>query len=336
MSGRRKFPSSFERRPIQSPGMMRHGPLPGFGPPPGHRSFEALPRPELLENKIAYQAAEIKQLTGDNHRLAATHVDLRQDLLAAEEEVQRLKAHMRSIQTESDIQMRALLDKIAKREADIEAGEGVKKELQKAHMEAQTLVAERQELTIQIRQATEELQKARLDVEKLPGLHAELDSLRREHHRLRSTFEYEKGLNIEEVEQMKAMEKNLIGMAREVERLRDEVSNAEKRAHAPNARAGGYTNPDSYYPANMQGGGVYFDSYGRPYVSTNVRPPGEGTIPYASSSGIAAGAVVPTAAAGAIWGAAYDPSLDTAAAGAAVSNAGLGSAPRGYDSTLSR
>ncbi|XP_016647242.1 PREDICTED: protein FLX-like 4 isoform X2 [Prunus mume] len=323
MSGRRKIPSSFERRPIQSPGMMRHGPLPGLGPP-GHRPFEALPRPELLENKIAYQAAEIKQLTGDNHRLAATHVDLRQDLLAAEEELQRLKAHMRSIQTESDIQMRGLLDKIAKREADIEAGEGVKKELQKAHMEAQTLVAARQELTIQIRQATEELQKARLDVEKLPGLHAELDSLRREHHRLRSTFEYEKGLNIEEVEQMKAMEKNLIGMAREVERLRDEVSNAEKRAH------------DSYYPANMQGAGVYFDGYGRPYVSTGVRPPGEGTIPYASSSGIAAGAVVPTAGGGAIWGAAYDPSLDTAAAGAAVSNAGLGSAPRGYDSTLSR
>ncbi|XP_034201303.1 protein FLX-like 4 isoform X2 [Prunus dulcis] len=315
MSGRRKIPSSFERRPIQSPGMMRHGPLPGLGPPPGHRPFEALPRPELLENKIAYQAAEIKQLTGDNHRLAATHVDLRQDLLAAEEDLQRLKAHMRSIQTESDIQMRGLLDKIAKREADIEAGEGVKKELQKAHMEAQTLVAARQELTIQIRKATEELQKARLDVEKLPGLHAELDSLRREHHRLRSTFEYEKGLNVEEVEQMKAMEKNLIGMAREVERLRDEVSNAEKRVH---------------------GAGVYFDGYGRPYVSTGVRPPGEGTIPYASSSGIAAGAVVPTAGGGAIWGAAYDPSLDTAAAGVAVSNAGLGSAPRGYDSTLSR
>ncbi|BFG42506.1 hypothetical protein CerSpe_287810 [Prunus speciosa] len=86
---------------------MRHGPLPGLGPSPGHRPFEALPRPELselLENKIAYQAAEIKQLTGDNHRLAATHVDLRQDPLA-EEEVQRLKAHMRSIQTGSDIQL---------------------------------------------------------------------------------------------------------------------------------------------------------------------------------------------------------------------------------------
>ncbi|PQQ11636.1 protein FLX-like 4 isoform X2 [Prunus yedoensis var. nudiflora] len=87
--------------------MMRHGPLPGLGPSPGHRPFEALPRPELselLENKIAYQAAEIKQLTGDNHRLAGTHVDLRQDPLA-EKEVQRLKAHMRSIQTGSDIQL---------------------------------------------------------------------------------------------------------------------------------------------------------------------------------------------------------------------------------------
>lgn len=46
----------------------------------------------------------------------------------------------------------------------------------------------------------------------------------------RTTFEYEKGLNIDKVHQMQAMEKNLVGMAREVEKLRAEVSNAEKRA----------------------------------------------------------------------------------------------------------
>lgn len=45
-----------------------------------------------------------------------------------------------------------------------------------------------------------------------------------------STFEYEKGKNIEQVEQMQGMEKNLFGMAREVEKLRAEVLNAEKRA----------------------------------------------------------------------------------------------------------
>ncbi|KAB2600336.1 protein FLX-like 4 [Pyrus ussuriensis x Pyrus communis] len=62
MLGRRKVPSSFEQRPIQSQGMMQHGPLPGLRPTIGHRSFESLPRPEVLENKTADQAAETKQL----------------------------------------------------------------------------------------------------------------------------------------------------------------------------------------------------------------------------------------------------------------------------------
>lgn len=45
------------------------------------------------------------------------------------------------------------------------------------------------------------------------------------------TFEYEKNKNIELVEQMKATEKNLIAMAREVEMLRAEILNVEKRTH---------------------------------------------------------------------------------------------------------
>ena len=46
-----------------------------------------------------------------------------------------------------------------------------------------------------------------------------------------STFEYEKGLNVDQVREMQEMEKNLVVMAREVEKLRAEVLNAEKRAH---------------------------------------------------------------------------------------------------------
>lgn len=46
-----------------------------------------------------------------------------------------------------------------------------------------------------------------------------------------ATFDYEKGSNIEQVEQMQVMEKKLFSMAREIERLRLEVVNAEKRAH---------------------------------------------------------------------------------------------------------
>jgi len=313
MASRGQIPHSFERRPVQAPGMMRHGPFPGLGSAAGQRSLEPLPPPDLLENKIAVQAAEIEQLTGENRRLAASQLTLRRELVGAQQEVQRVRAHIASIQTESDLQIRILVDKIAKKEADIRAGEGVKKELQQAHKEAQSLVAARQELTVQIQKVTQELQKARTDVKNIPDLHAELDSLRQEHHRLRSTFEYEKGKNIEQVEQMQAMEKNLFGMAREVEKLRAEVLNAEKRALAPSPYGGSYMHPDlSYPPPPIQGGGAgaYIDSYGRPLVQMAVGPAGGGMIPYSSGHGVPSSVVaVPSAGGGALWGGAYDPSL---------------------------
>ena len=46
----------------------------------------------------------------------------------------------------------------------------------------------------------------------------------------RVAFEYGKGSNIDQVERMHAMERNLISLAREVEKLRAEVLNAEKKA----------------------------------------------------------------------------------------------------------
>ena len=70
-------------------------------------------------------------------------------------------------------------------EFDIRAGESVKKYLQQAHIEAQSLVTARRELTAQIEQATTELDEAHADLKKLPEMHAELNSLRKEHQRLR-------------------------------------------------------------------------------------------------------------------------------------------------------
>lgn len=181
MAARGNIPP-FDGRSVQAPGMMRHGSFPGSGSASGHRSLEAS---RLLENKIASQEAEIEQLVGDNRRLASTHVALREELINAQQEVQKLRAHIRSIQTESDIQIRVLLDKIAKMEADIRASEGRKKELKLAHMEAQSLAASRQELKGQIEQVTKELKKAHNDVQSMPDLQAELDRLVQERQRLR-------------------------------------------------------------------------------------------------------------------------------------------------------
>ncbi|KAL5539266.1 hypothetical protein UlMin_045831 [Ulmus minor] len=260
---------------------MRRVPFHGLGSIAGRQTLEPIAPPEILENRIAAQAAEVKQLAGDNHRLAATHVALREDLAVSQQEIQQLKAYIRSIQTESDIQIRVLLDKITKKEVEIRAGEGVKNDLEQAHKEAESLVAARQELSVQIQQASQELQRVRVDVKKLPELQAELDSLRKEHRKLRALFEYEKRQNIEQVEHLQAMEKNLLSMVKEVEKLQAEVFNAEKRANVP--YSGGYMNPKFSYPPQMPGSATYVDSYGRPYVQTNW-PSGETMVSYGNSN----------------------------------------------------
>ncbi|XP_045816249.1 protein FLX-like 4 [Trifolium pratense] len=252
----------------------------------------------VLENKLAAQEAEIERLAGDNHRLANTHKALRDALVAAAQDVQKIKSHIRSTQTESDIQIRVLLDKIAKMEVDIRASDTVKKELQQAHIEAQNLAASRQELSAQIQLATHELKKAIGDVKCLPDCHAELDSLVQEHQRIRDTFEYEKSKNVELVDHLKAKEKKLIAMAREVEMLRSEILNAEKRINAPNLFGAA---------APADGSGPFLDHYGRAHGQMGIGQVGESMVPVVDSNGVAV--VNSTDGSGAGWVGTYDPSV---------------------------
>ncbi|OIV99833.1 hypothetical protein TanjilG_26171 [Lupinus angustifolius] len=264
----------------QAPRMMQHGAYPGLSSAAGHPFPGSLPSHQLLENKFVAQEAEIAQLAGDNHRLGSAHVELREAFVSSNQDVQKLKSHIRSIQTESDIQVRVLLDKIAKMEVDIRAGDGVKKDLQEAHIEAQSLAASGQDLSFQVQQATHELKKARSEVKGIPDLQAELDGLLKEHQRLRAGFEYQKSTNIELVVEMEAKEKNLITMAREVEMLRTEILNNEKKANAPNVLGG--SNP-------ADSSGPYADAYGRVHGQMGVGQMGESMVPYRESNGVWAG-----------------------------------------------
>ncbi|XP_071737141.1 protein FLX-like 4 [Rutidosis leptorrhynchoides] len=226
------------------------------------------------QNIEPQRSAEIERLASDKQRLAAIHVALRQDLVATQQDIQKLRAHIGSIQTESDVQIRIFLEKMAKMEPHIKAGENVKKDLQQAHTEARALVATRKELIDKVKQATEELDKVRADVEKLPEMNVELDRLRQEHQKLRSTFEHEKAKNMEKVAQMEVMEKDLLEMAKEVERLRAEVLKADQKANAPAIHSGTNMNQEVYPPPPPQppqppqpphihaSGGGYVDGYG--------------------------------------------------------------------------
>ncbi|KAL9259006.1 FLX-like 2-like protein [Drosera capensis] len=235
-----------------APGMMRHGLPPGVSGSSRHHVTDPLYPAELAEQHIL---AEMDLLVEENRRLAASQVPLRRELVIAQDEIQKVKAHIKSIQTESEIQMRVLIEKMSKMEADVRAGTSVRNDLQQAHSEAQKLVATRKELTEQVEKATQELEKARDDIKKLPDMLSELDNLTLEHQKLRSTFEHQKHENLGQVEQLRAMESGLVGMAREVERLRAAIGNAEKRVQDP-----------SYAVSTVHANGPYYDSFMRPHM----------------------------------------------------------------------
>jgi chromosome segregation ATPase len=168
-----------------APGLMRHGSFGADSLP--SRPLDSSGMLEMLENKLAMQTAEVEKLIRENQRLASSHVVLRQDIVEIENEMQGIRTHLGEVQTETDKQIRELLERIRLMEADIQSSDAVMKELHQVHMEAKRLIAERQMLTLEIENVTKELKKlsASADNKSLPELLAELDGLRKEHHKLR-------------------------------------------------------------------------------------------------------------------------------------------------------
>ncbi|XP_030547919.1 protein FLX-like 2 isoform X3 [Rhodamnia argentea] len=268
MESKSRIPPPHLRRPIPGPGLVHtESFVSGIRRPPG--SFSPVdmlpPPPEVMEQKLAAQHVEMQRLATENQRLANTHGALRQELAAAQHELQILHAQVGAVKSEREQQMRSLLDRIAKMEADIQAAEPLKLELQKARADAQKLIVARQELFAKVQQLTQDLQRAHADVQQLPALMSELEGLRQEYHHCRITFDYEKRLFDDHLQQLQVMEKNYVTMATEVEKLRAELSNAsnvEGRAVGP--QGGPSVNAGSEVTGNSSAQTAHGDGYGVP------------------------------------------------------------------------
>ncbi|KAJ7523761.1 hypothetical protein O6H91_18G062000 [Diphasiastrum complanatum] len=244
------------------------------------------PSPALIEQKLATQHAEIQRLLTENQRLAATHVALREELAAAQPEIRRLEEVLAGVQAEKEAQIRGLVEKQNSMEADLRAADSLKAELHQARNDAAQLNGIRQELGTQIQTLSQELQRAHADLQQVPALRGENESLRQEIQRARTAFEFEKKANNEQFEERQVMEKNLVSMAREVEKLRAELTVAEKRARAGGNAVGGYggvyDGSDAGYSAISQ----YGDGYGIHQVPVGV----ENRVQYVGGQASAYGA----------------------------------------------
>ncbi|KAF6145467.1 hypothetical protein GIB67_032590 [Kingdonia uniflora] len=233
------------------------------------------PHPSLIEDRLILQQQDLHTLLIDNQRFAATHVALKQELESVQHELQRTGHVAGAVEAERDLQLRDAYDRSMRMEADLRALEGMKGELAHVRSDVQKLSGVRQELAAQAQGLTQQISKASVEVQQVPMLKSEIESMQQELQRARSAIEYEKKGYAENYEQGQAMENNLVLMIREVEKLRAELANAEKRTRAN--YSGNYGNSDTVY-----GGNPYPSDSG---YGGNPYPSGYGTIPLQGQGG---------------------------------------------------
>ncbi|KAL1551653.1 protein FLX-like 3 [Salvia divinorum] len=215
------------------------------------------PHPALLEEELEIRHVELRRLLDENRRLVEDRIALERDLNSAREEFRRMNLGVNDMRAEQDLQSRELIERVLKLDADLRATEPLKIEAAKLRDEIQRLNAIRQDLTGQVQALSQELSKFRAENQKIPGLKNEIDGLHQELVRARTAVDFEKNAHIELMEQRQAMEKNMVGMAHEVEKLRSELANSGARAwNAGGAYGMKYKNPDANFPA------PYDDAYG--------------------------------------------------------------------------
>lgn len=226
------------------------------------------PHPAILEDRFAIQSHEIQGLLLDNQRVAATHVALKQELEASQYELQRMSHYADSYHAEKDMQMREMFDRSAKLEMDLQQADVMKAELMRIQADIKELTVVRQDLMAQVQGMNQDLARASADLQQVPALKAEIEHMRQEVDRAKAAIEYEKKAYAESYEQGQGMQTNLLSMARELEKLRAEVANAEKRARAaaavgnPAAAAGAGYNTNYGTPEAGYAGNPYPVGYG--------------------------------------------------------------------------
>lgn len=223
MAGRGRLP----RQPFDD-GRRRYAAIPEG--PYARSHAPRPPHPSVYEEELEVQQHEIRKLLGDNRRLAEDRMAFQQELVAAKEEIHHMNMILSDTRAEKDAQSADLLEKGLKLEADLRALEPLRNEVILLRAEVQKLNGMRQELTGQVKTLTQDLKRAQAEHQQIPVLRSEIDNLRQELLRARTAIEYEKKGNAELLEQRQAMEKNLVSMAREVEKLRSDLANSDGRS----------------------------------------------------------------------------------------------------------
>ncbi|KAL6186589.1 hypothetical protein ACLB2K_042709 [Fragaria x ananassa] len=226
-------------------------------PRPGiHRQPEAFSiHPAVLEEELAMQHRGMQRIITENRLVIDDNTVLQRALTDAKDEIHRLGQVIPKLRAEKEAETRELIERGLKLEADLRAVEPIRAEVVQLRAENQKLNALRQELSTQIQGLTQEVTRLQAENQQLVAMRTDVDGMRNELVETRRAYEYERKANEEQVGQKQAMEKNLIDMAREIEQLRAEQMNADRRARGLGGGGYGMMNggPEMRYSGALYG-----------------------------------------------------------------------------------
>ncbi|KAG2664124.1 hypothetical protein I3760_16G064800 [Carya illinoinensis] len=197
----------------------------GPGPLPIH--------PSALEEEFQMQHREMKRTVVENRLIINDNTHLQRELTAANDEIHRLGQVIHKLQAEKDAHVRELIERGLKLEADLHASEPLRAEVLHLRAEVQKMNALRQDLSAQVQSLTQDINHLQAENQQLIAMRDDTDMMRKDLIEARRAYEYEKKANEKLVEKRLAMEENLISMAHEIEKLRVEQLNTQRRTRAP-------------------------------------------------------------------------------------------------------
>ncbi|XP_062191592.1 protein FLX-like 3 [Phragmites australis] len=245
MAGRHRAPRQY----YDEPRGFRDGP-----PPPLARARPLSPR--RLEDELSSRHAEMRRIREDNQRLADEIVGLRQTMPHLKEDLHASSQAIPKLRAEKELESRELTQRNLKLEAELRALEPLRQDALHLRSEAGKLQSLRQELAAKVQGLSKELDHQKSERQKIPAMIAERDALRHELIQTRAALEYEKKANPELTAQVQAMEKDLVAMAQEAEKLRADIA---KRSAPSFSSHGTYGAPLSTPVMGLQG--IYDGGY---------------------------------------------------------------------------
>lgn len=197
----RKHQSSIKTPPFPpSPMAGRHRLPPNAAiyhhPPPPHaatipRGAHPPPPASLiaaLEDRIAAQHRDIRQLLADNQQLAASHVGLKKDLVASRQDLRLLADSAVRSKSEADTDVRDLYDRSLRAEEEVRRVEAMRAELAAVRSDVENLAKDRDELVEKAEKLRAEVAKAGGETGKIEEVIWEINYLRTEIERGRYDY----------------------------------------------------------------------------------------------------------------------------------------------------